>query len=186
MANEYLNNKKFESIIVSFQFFKRQKVRQEMIIEDLDETHQRRFIKYGDDQKKEALEVSQKEYNRIHSEYKTCQEQLAYAFFILSENIANYAKFNGVDVDDAIQEGVVTCFEKVDRFNPNFTNKNGQKAKAFNYLTTCIINSLRQQYRTNRTFAELKKRYSLHLFDSSDSNHLIKRRDTFFMDNPEK
>ena len=51
------------------------------------------------------------------------------------------------------------CFEKVDRFNPNFVGKNGQKAKAFNYLTTCCLNHYRQLYRTAKNYIELKKRY---------------------------
>lgn len=70
------------------------------------------------------------------------------------------------------------CFEKVDRFNPNYIGKNGQKAKAFNYLTTCCLNHYRQLYRTAKNYIELKKRYQdfiakkqLEIFESSSLRH---------------
>jgi len=77
---------------------------------------------------------------------------LAIAFYTLSENIVRYAKFNLIDPDDAVQEGVVICFEKIDRFDP-------RKGKAFNYMTTCILNHFRQLYRTARNYNELKKKF---------------------------
>ena len=152
MANEYLNNRTFESIIQAFQHFKRQKAKYELIIADLKESHERRVEKYNDDAKKAPLEESEKCYKEACGNFKDFQDQLAYAFYVLSENIANYAKFNGIDVDDAIQEGVLICFEKIDRFDP-------RKGKAFNYMTTCILNHFRQLYRSARNYNELKKRY---------------------------
>ena len=169
MANEYLNNKTFESVIQSFQNYKKQKQKHELIIEDLKETHKRRQTKYKDDKKKELLQNRIDEYNKVCNEFDECQEQLATAFYILSENIANYAKFSGIDIDDAIQEGVVICFEKVDRFNPHYRGKNGQKAKAFNYMTTCILNHFRQLYRSARNYHELKKKYHVYLQDKFES-----------------
>lgn len=152
MANEYLNNRTFESIIQSFQYHKRQKAKYELIIADLQQTHDRRVLKYEDDDKKAPLIESEKFYKDACENFKGFQEQLAYAFYVLSENIANYAKFNGIDIDDAIQEGVLICFEKIDRFDP-------RKGKAFNYMTTCILNHFRQLYRSARNYNELKKRY---------------------------
>jgi len=168
MANEYLNNKDFESIIQAFQFYKRQKAKLELIIADLEETHNRRFVKYKDHIKKEQLEAILSQHKEASMCFKACQDRLAVAFYILSENIANYAKFSGIDVDDAIQEGVLICFEKVDRFNPNYRGKSGQKAKAFNYMTTCILNHFRQLYRSARNYNELKKRYHTWLQDRFD------------------
>lgn len=165
MANEYLNNKDFESIIQAFQFYKRHKAKLELMIKDFEQTHQRRFLKYKDEVKLEQLEALLDEYEDSCLCFKKCQDRLALAFYILSENIANYAKFSGIDVDDAIQEGVLICFEKVDRFNPNYRGKNGQKAKAFNYMTTCILNHFRQLYRSARNYNELKKRYHTWLQD---------------------
>ncbi len=162
MANEYLNNKTFESIIQAFQYFKRQKAKYEFIIADLKETHDRRFLKYGDSEKKESLENSEKLYNEACKKYKEFQEELAYAFYMLSRNISNYAKFSGIDIDDAIQEGVLICFEKIDRFDP-------RKGKAFNYMTTCILNHLRQQYRSARNYNELKRRYHIFLSEKFET-----------------
>jgi DNA-directed RNA polymerase specialized sigma24 family protein len=79
---------------------------------------------------------------------------LAQEFYLLSENIVRYAKF-AIDPDDAVQECVCVCFEKIDRFDP-------LKGKAFNYLTTCLMNSLRQHYRTARNYNELRKKYYDH------------------------
>ena len=168
MANEYLNNSDFESIICSFQYFKREKVRCELVLKDLDETHQRRQRKYKDDTENEPLKTAKSGYSEACASFKQFQDNLAYAFYLLSENIANYAKFSGIDIDDAIQEGVLICFEKVDKFNPNYKGKNGQKAKAFNYMTTCILNHYRQLYRSARNYNELKRKYTQFLQDKFD------------------
>jgi DNA-directed RNA polymerase specialized sigma24 family protein len=165
MANEYLNNTDFESIICSFQYYKREKSRRELVVNDLEETHQRRYKKYKDNLRKNSLQKAETDLEEARFAYKEFQDKLAYAFYILSENIAHYAKFSGIDVDDAIQEGVLICFEKVDRFNPNYRGKSGQKAKAFNYMTTCILNHFRQLYRSARNYNELKKKYTIFLQD---------------------
>ena len=162
MANEYLNNKTFESIIQSFQFHDREKDRLLMMFNDCAETHNRRNNKYKDDIKKERLDSINQKYNEACVNYKDFQTQLAYAFYILAENITNYAKFSGIDVDDAIQEGVLICFEKINRFDP-------RKGKAFNYMTTCILNHYRQLYRSARNYNELKKKYMVYLSDKFDS-----------------
>lgn len=152
MANEYLNNKNFESIIQHFQFYKRYQARCKMIIEDVEETHQRRHAKYHDNVRKIALQERIMEYQESLDTYKDFQQQLACAFYLLSQNIANWAKFSGIDIDDAIQEGVLICFEKIDRFDP-------RKGKAFNYMSTCILNHFRQLYRSARNYSELKRKY---------------------------
>lgn len=162
MSNEYLNNKTFESIIQSFQFHSREKERYKMIVSDWNETHNRRFQKYNDDCKKLLLDDAETKYKEACSNYKEFQDQLAFAFYLLAENITNYAKFSGVEVDDAIQEGVLICFEKIDRFDP-------RKGKAFNYMTTCILNHYRQLYRSARNYNELKKKYMVYLSDKFDS-----------------
>jgi DNA-directed RNA polymerase sigma subunit (sigma70/sigma32) len=160
MSNEYLNNKNFEAIINAFQGAKRQKIRSEMMLADLVETYDRKqridinLVFEPWNERKEKYEV-------ICVVYKQYQEQLAYAFYLLSENIANYARFSGIDIDDAIQEGVLICFEKIDRFDP-------RKGKAFNYMTTCILNHYRQIYRSIRNYNELKRRYHTHLQDKFD------------------
>lgn len=93
---------------------------------------------------------------KLEVEYERLHNILANEFFTLSDNLARYAKFNHIDIDDAVQEGVMICFEKIDRFNPDI-------GKAFNYMTTCILNHFRQLYRTARTYNEFKKKYHDHL-----------------------
>ncbi len=53
------------------------------------------------------------------------------------------------------------CFDKIDRFDPS-------KGKAFNYMTTCILNHYRQLYRTARNYNELQRKFGNHLRSQSD------------------
>jgi len=149
LSTEYLNNKIFEEVIARFQQSKRERSKYEICIEDL-----RGAICRGNDCVDFILRLDKFVVMHRVSEqvYVETQQQLAVAFLTLSENIVRYAKFNLIDIDDAIQEGVMICFEKIDRFDP-------QKGKAFNYMTTCILNHYRQLYRTARNYNELKKKY---------------------------
>jgi DNA-directed RNA polymerase specialized sigma subunit len=150
MATEYLNNKSFEKIISKFQEAKLERTKYEMIIEDIRMTEMRTAKrKY---QKPEVWAEAQAAFGVVLIQFNNAQKDLATAFYTLSENIVRYAKFNLIDQDDAIQEGVMICFEKIDRFDP-------AKGKAFNYMTTCILNHFRQLYRTARNYNELKKKY---------------------------
>jgi DNA-directed RNA polymerase sigma subunit (sigma70/sigma32) len=161
MSNEYLNNKNFEAIISAFQIAKKQKIRCEMMLGDLTETYERKQ-RMNNAIVFEPLNEKKIKYEDVCEVYKNYQEQLAYAFYLLSENIANYARFSGIDIDDAIQEGVLICFEKIDRFDP-------RKGKAFNYMTTCVLNHYRQIYRSIRNYNELKRRYHTHLQDKFET-----------------
>ena len=151
MSTEYLNNKTFEKLIVKFQSSKREKVKYQLLVEDIKQT-EIRTIKREKYKKPEPWFNVEKKYTLLSLNYQDVQKELAIAFYTLSENIVRYAKFNLIDQDDAIQEGVLICFEKIDRFDP-------QKGKAFNYMTTCILNHFRQMYRTARNYNELKKKY---------------------------
>jgi len=156
-VNEYRNNKTFERLITSFQESKKTKVRLDMLIDEISDTIKRkksRGVDHSDNKKRlkekmEALDSS----SFSHDDSK---QKLAVAFFTLSENIVRYAKFQLIDADDAIQEGVMICFDKIDRFD-------ARKGKAFNYMTTCILNHFRQLYRTARNYNELKKKYLNHV-----------------------
>ena len=150
MSTEYLNNKTFEKLIVKFQSSKREKVKYQLLVEDIKQT-EIRTIKREKYKKPEPWFNVEKKYTLLSLNYQDVQKELAIAFYTLSENIVRYAKFNLIDQDDAIQEGVMICFEKIDRFDP-------QKGKAFNYMTTCILNHFRQMYRTARNYNELKKK----------------------------
>lgn len=154
MANEYLSNPYLESLIARFQEAKRERLRFEMIAEDNLCRDQRRNRKQRDKNNADLEEIKIK--------FKEVQSELAMAFYILSENLVRYAKFNLIDPDDAIQEGVLICFEKIDRFDPS-------KGKAFNYMTTCIFNHLKQHHRTIRNYNELKRKYHNFLQDTTDA-----------------
>lgn len=155
MATEYLNNRKFEILISNFINVKRDKTKYELLLEDIKQTEIRTACrkKY---QKPETWSNLENKFVEITDEYNSIQQELTVAFYLLSENIVYYRKFNLIDPDDAIQEGVMICFEKIDRFDPS-------KGKAFNYMTTCIINHFRQLYRAARNYNELKKKYHDHL-----------------------
>jgi Sigma-70 region 2 len=150
-SNEYLNNRTFETLIVEFQEAKKKSNKYLLLIEDIKNTEKRTLTR-GKYKKPSAWILDEKEYNTANFQYQEMRNKLAEAFYTLSQNIVRYAKFNLIDPDDAIQEGVMICFEKIDRFDP-------KKGKAFNYMTTCILNHFRQLYRTARNYNELKKKY---------------------------
>ena len=155
--NEYLNNKVFESIINQFQQSKRDSKKILIIIDEIKETIERKKKRKVDSSSNKA-NLKQKEIilNEVKNAHDSSKQKLATAFFTLSENIVRYAKFQLIDVDDAVQEGVMICFDKIDRFD-------SRKGKAFNYMTTCILNHFRQLYRTARNYNELKKKYLSHI-----------------------
>lgn len=151
MASEYLNNKTFEILICRFQNAKRERKKYELILEDIKETVQR-TAKRNKFQEPDSWAVIKEKFEAVVREYNYAQQDVAVAFYTLAQNIARYRRFNFIDEDDAIQEGVMICFDKIDRFDPN-------KGKAFNYMTTCVQNHLKQLYRTNRNYNELKRKY---------------------------
>lgn len=111
---------------------------------------------------RELNEEYQAEFNRL-------EERLALFFYELSENIIKAFNFKLIDYEDALQEGVLIALQKVDRFDHTFIGKNGKKAKAFNYMTTCILNHFRQLYRGAKNQHELQRRYYEHLIDILDN-----------------
>lgn len=176
MSNEYLNNKVFEKIISDFQKYKKQKVKFEFLIEEAKETVCRkksRKIDPASDNIK--LKERKQGYENASTEFEKSKQNLAIVFYTLSENIVRYAKFQLIDIDDAVQEGVMICFEKIDRFNP-------KKGKAFNYMTTCILNHFRQLYRTARNYNELKKRYLNHIQLTCSSTIIKNKKEISILD----
>lgn len=148
MATEYLNNKTFESLIIKFQQSKKEKNKYQLLMNDCIEAEKRMKKPQMSDRRKNI----ESEYNTAITNFEEIQRQLTTAFYVLAENIVRYAKFNLVDQDDAIQDAVMISFEKIERFDP-------KKGKAFNYSTTIILNSLRQGYRTARSYNDFKKKY---------------------------
>lgn len=87
------------------------------------------------------------------------EERLTELFYLLADNILRAFKFQLIDRDDALQEGVMICFERLDKFKP-------ERGKAFNYYTTCTLNHYRHLYRTAKNYNELKKRFHEHMIDT--------------------
>lgn len=150
MSSEYLNNKSFETVIIRFQTAKKQQNKFNILLEDV--TYQNSKTKTKNSIKVPLI-ISSEDTNRAAIELTASQQILADLFYTLSKNIVRYAKFTNIDEDDAVQEGVLICFERVEKFDPT-------KGKAFNYLTTCILNHFRQLWRTAKNYNELKKKYS--------------------------
>jgi hypothetical protein len=150
MSHEYLNNKSFETIIIKFQNAKRKQKKYDLLKVDIES--QKLKLKTKNTVKIELI-VSNEDVVAAYDDFRAAQKILADAFYTLSKNIVRYAKFSNIDEDDAIQEGVLICFERVEKFDPT-------KGKAFNYLTTCILNHFRQLWRTAKNYNELKKKYS--------------------------
>ena len=175
MSSEYLNNKFFEKIICEFQDSKREINKIEILIEDINQTIKNKIErKLNVEFNKEDLLSKKTLYNLAKDKHDNSKQKLAIAFFTLSENIVRYAKFQLIDVDDAVQEGVMICFDKINRFDP-------RKGKAFNYMTTCILNHFRQLYRSARNYNELKKKYLKHC-QFSKNILLIKNGKEIFME----
>lgn len=105
-------------------------------------------------------------------EFEDAQIELAKAFYLLAKNIVRAFKFQLVDKDDALQEGVMICFEKLHRFDPNYCGPQGKKATAFNFCTTIILNHYRQLYRTAKNYNELKLKYHEFLCDRADAAYI--------------
>jgi DNA-directed RNA polymerase specialized sigma subunit len=146
MSNHYLDNKYLETNIIEFQKAKKLKKKYELLKED---------IEFNKNNTEGNPTISLDENKIIENEkmLKQSQDNLAKEFFTLSENIVRFRNFQKIDYDDAVQEGVFICFSKIERFDPT------RGSKAFNFLTTCLIHHLRQIYRSNKNFDELKKRY---------------------------
>ena len=101
-------------------------------------------------------------------EYKRIQEVLANFFYELSKRLLDSYNFNLIDYDEALQEGVLIALQRVERFDHSYIGQEGQKSKAFNYITTCILNHFRHLYRGAKNENEFKLRYYNHLIESLD------------------
>jgi DNA-directed RNA polymerase specialized sigma24 family protein len=108
---------------------------------------------------------TKKNVKRNKPAFTAVELELTAVFYLLAKNIIKAFKFQLVDKDDALQEGVMICFEKLDRFDPN-------RGKAFNYCSTILLNLYKQMYRTAKNYNELKVKYHEYLYDKVDDVHL--------------
>jgi len=98
-------------------------------------------------------------------EFLQAQNELTEAFYLLSKNILRGFRFQLVDKDDAIQDGVMLCLEKLHRFDKN-------KGKCFAYFSAILINSCKQNYRTAKNYNDLKVRYHVHLSEKTEEEFI--------------
>ena len=161
MSNHYLDNKYLEKNIIDFQQAKKNKRKYELFQQDY-EIHIKNVIT-------PVLNFDKDKIIENEKILKLSQDNLAKEFFILAENIVRFRNFQKIDYDDAVQEGVFICFSKIERFDPH------RGSKAFNFLTTCLIHHLRQIYRSNKNFEELKKRYQEFYFNKMSKEIPMKR-----------
>lgn len=99
----------------------------------------------------------EKNKKKKYDEYKEVQKELSYAFYLLSKNILRAFHSYLVDEDDALQEGVLICFEKMHRFDF------ARGSTAFNFFSTIIWNHYRQLYRTAKSYNDLKLKFQKYL-----------------------
>jgi len=144
---DYVNNKLLENNILLFQKYLKTKKKFDYLKVDY-EIH-----KLNVGESKTVLQFDAKLYEENNKKLKEVQDYLATEFFILAQDIVRFTNYQSVDVDDAVQEGVYICLSRVERFDPT------RGSKAFNFLTTCLIHHLRQIYRSNKNFIELKRKY---------------------------
>lgn len=157
MSTEYIDNKAFEIIIANFQKTKKLKSRYEFLVEFYQEMiENKKKNKKNIDRDKSFLIQFQAEQIKNNSQFHSNKEHLCGQLLLLAQNVVRYTKFNLIDADDAVQESVMVCFDKIDRFVPS-------KGKAFNYMTTVIWNSLRQLYRGAKNYNEFKKKLGIFL-----------------------
>ena len=144
---DYVNNKLLENNILLFQKYLKTKKKCDYLKSDCE------IDKLNVGENKAVLQFDVKLYEENNKKLKEVQDYLATEFFILAQNIVRFTNYQSVDVDDAVQEGVYICLSRVERFDPT------RGSKAFNFLTTCLIHHLRQIYRSNKNFIELKRKY---------------------------
>lgn len=80
---------------------------------------------------------------------------LSRIYKILAENILSCfgSKIEWTDRKQVVVECMRICFEKVARFDRN-------KGKAFNYFVTIMLGHMRQMYRSQKNYKELKQKYA--------------------------
>ena len=157
--NEYLNNDSFQKSIADFQRLQKFIERTKLYIEDQQKTKKLKEAYHLDiSEHDKKIQEYLSGIQEVQTDFKRAEARLTEDFYTLSNNIAAYwiKKYSGIDADDAVQDAVVICFDKIDRFDP-------EMGRAFSYMTTCITNHFRQVYRVNKNYNELKRRYQNHL-----------------------
>ncbi len=103
------------------------------------------------------------------TEFSAAEMELTKSFYLLSEKIYlayRYMFSNNVEVEEALQEGTVICFEKIHRFNSEI-------GRAFPFFTQIILNHFKQLCRSAINYKNLTIKYHQHLSEKSENAHLF-------------
>jgi len=98
-----------------------------------------------------------------NKEWRDSQDELTAMYYKLVTNIVGYSKFKLIDPQDSIQDTVMLLLDKTIKFDVS-------KGKAFNYLSTVVLNNLRQLFRSAKHFVETKRKFADHLASKEPSS----------------
>lgn len=97
-------------------------------------------------------------------DFLAAQLELTKSFYLLADGILRKHRFYNVDWDEALQEGVMICFEKMHRFDQRL-------GRAFPFCTQIILNHYKQLWRTAKNHHTLMQKYHTHLTNTVDHSH---------------
>ena len=89
-------------------------------------------------------------------------------FYLIADNLIASQKFAYIDRDNALQDSVMLCLQKVSHFQ-------AKKGACFNFFTSIIFNQLRQNYRTNKSYISLKLKAIEHLHNTQSCYYRNRR-----------
>ena len=95
-------------------------------------------------------------------------------FYVLAYHIIVSAHFNMIDEEDAMQDAVMACFRKMQKFDP-------ERGKAFNFFTTVIFNQMRGMFKTSKSYYQLKRSFLRHQAMRLDSGNPQAQRLILYM-----
>ncbi|MBX9770789.1 MAG: hypothetical protein K2X29_05435 [Candidatus Obscuribacterales bacterium] len=143
----YINNSEFEEVLLQFETLRKQIGKYQCILGDLQESQ---TVK-PNQLRGELIKDFSTKLEKSEVKMRQIKNDLGIFFYKISEGLTKYANFC-MESEDLIQEGILQCYIKMDRFSP-------EKGKAFNYFTSLIFNHYRQKYRNKKQYERLKWRY---------------------------
>lgn len=113
------------------------------------------------------------------TEFQCAEMELTKSFYLLSEKIYLAYKYifaSNLEAEEAVQEGVLICLDKIHRFNPEI-------GKAFPFFTQIIVNHYKQLCRSAINYKNLTLKYRQHLWENIDDVHIggLKSRSKSFI-----
>lgn len=163
MASKYLDNNLLEEAINDYRWSKRSIHKYEMLIEDINFCLEDFKSESVSKNLKEKLKNLKMEEALIKAKHMPIEDRLARYFYLMAENIIRKPMFQSVEEDDAIQESVIICMEKIEHFDT-------RKGKAFSYVTQMIFHRFLHIMRNAGVYTRLKQRYLKHLESICDTS----------------